>query len=131
VEIFYESPDKLGSLIHLPNGNNFTTYDGGEGWIAFPGRPVREMEQYELDAARVDADLRQRLELQHMLTELRVEGEERIGEHETYVATAFREGHPPVQLYFDKESGLLVRLVRYVESPLGRNPVQTDYSDYR
>jgi len=38
---------------------------------------------------------------------------------------------PPVRLYFDKESGLLIRLVRYVQTPLGRNPVQIDFADYR
>ena len=33
--------------------------------------------------------------------------------------------------YFDKESGLLVRLVRYADSAVGRIPMQTDYADYR
>ena len=33
--------------------------------------------------------------------------------------------------YFDKESGLLVRLVRYANSAVGRIPMQTDYADYR
>jgi photosynthetic reaction center cytochrome c subunit len=34
-------------------------------------------------------------------------------------------------LYFDTKSGVLVRMVRYTETPLGRNPVQIDYTDYR
>jgi hypothetical protein len=37
----------------------------------------------------------------------------------------------PVKLYFDKKSGLLVRLVRYSNTMLGINPTQVDYSDYR
>ena len=36
-----------------------------------------------------------------------------------------------MNLYFDKESSLLVRLVRYVETSVGRVPTQIDYSDYR
>jgi len=36
-----------------------------------------------------------------------------------------------VRLYLSRQSGLLVRLVRYVETPLGRNPIQIDYADYR
>jgi hypothetical protein len=35
------------------------------------------------------------------------------------------------RLFFDEQSGLLVRLVRYAETPLGRNPTQIDYADYR
>ena len=34
-------------------------------------------------------------------------------------------------LYFDQKSGLLLRVVRYSASPIGRIPTQTDYSDYR
>jgi hypothetical protein len=40
-------------------------------------------------------------------------------------------GHPPVRLYFDKNSGLLQRMVRYAETPVGRMPTQIDYADYR
>ncbi len=42
-----------------------------------------------------------------------------------------RQGQPPVQLYFDEQSGLLLRELRYAESPLGLNPTQIDYADYR
>jgi hypothetical protein len=42
-----------------------------------------------------------------------------------------REGQPPVRLFFDEQTGLLVRMIRYAETPLGRNPTQVDYSDYR
>jgi hypothetical protein len=33
--------------------------------------------------------------------------------------------------YFDKETGLLVRMQRYCNSPVGRVPTQLDYDDYR
>jgi hypothetical protein len=33
--------------------------------------------------------------------------------------------------YFDSETGLLTRLVRYANSKVGRLPTQIDYSDYR
>jgi hypothetical protein len=34
-------------------------------------------------------------------------------------------------LYFDQQSGLLLRMVRYGTSPIGRVPTQVDYGDYR
>jgi hypothetical protein len=37
----------------------------------------------------------------------------------------------PVKLYFDDDSGLLVRQVRYLDTSLGRATWQIDYSDYR
>jgi hypothetical protein len=47
------------------------------------------------------------------------------------VVLATRNGQPPVKFYFDEQSGLLVRLVRYAESPLGRAPTRIDFGDYR
>ena len=46
------------------------------------------------------------------------------------IVTAVGEGTPPLELYFDVQSGLLSRMVRYAETPLGRNPTQIDYADY-
>ncbi len=36
-----------------------------------------------------------------------------------------------VTLYFDKQTGLLVRELRYSETPIGRVPTEIDFSDYR
>ena len=36
-----------------------------------------------------------------------------------------------MRLYFDTQTGLLLRMVRYSQSPLGLNPTQIDYADYR
>ncbi len=41
---------------------------------------------------------------------------------------------PPVFIatfYFDKQTGLLLRMVRYANSAVGRVPTQIDFSDYR
>jgi hypothetical protein len=34
-------------------------------------------------------------------------------------------------LYFDKQTGLLRRLIRYGKTPVGRISTQVDYDDYR
>src|SRR5262249_15722244 len=47
------------------------------------------------------------------------------------VVVGTREGKPPVKLYFDQQSGILVRVVRYADTPLGLNPTQIDLADYR
>jgi hypothetical protein len=36
-----------------------------------------------------------------------------------------------VKLFFDKETGLLSRIVRYSKTIIGQVPVQIDYSEYR
>jgi hypothetical protein len=66
-----------------------------------------------------------------MFSELRLEGTEKVGDHEAYIVVGQRDRKPPIQLYFDEQSGLLVRLVRYADTALGWLPTQIDYADYR
>jgi hypothetical protein len=54
-----------------------------------------------------------------------------IGDSPAYTLICMRQGQPPVRLYFDQSSGLLLRMVRYTDTPIGRNPTQIDYADYR
>jgi hypothetical protein len=85
----------------------------------------------DIDAASMDADLQFPAHLKAMVSEAKVRGMERIGDHDTYLVLGQREGKTPLELYFDEKSGLLVRLVRYGETPLGRLPTQIDYDDYQ
>jgi hypothetical protein len=89
------------------------------------------MSAAENAAARIDADLYLPAHLKTLYEKFRVEAGEKIDGHDTYVVVGRTEGQPPLRLYLDKESGLLLRLLRYAETPLGRNPTQIDYADYR
>jgi hypothetical protein len=131
IDIYSKDPDKRISFTHTPDGDSVTAFDGHEGWLGFPGRPVREMHGPDIDAAAMDADLHFATHLKGMFSEAQVRGTEKIGEHEANLVIGQREGKPPLRLYFDEQSGLLVRLVRFGETPLGRMPTQIDYADYR
>jgi photosynthetic reaction center cytochrome c subunit len=131
IEIFSKDPEKRISFTHTPEGDSVTAFDGHEGWLSFPGRPVREMHGPDIDAAAMDADLHFAAHLKGMFTEARLRGTEKVGDHEAFLVVGQREGKTPLRLYFDEQSGLLVRLVRFGETPLGRLPAQIDYADYR
>ena len=131
VEIFVQSPDQIAVVTHWPNGDSSTTFDGHAGWITFPGRPQRPMSPADVDAARMDADLHFATDVSKMFSELRVEKEAKVDNRDTVMISGQRPGLAPVEMYFDQQSGLLIRMVRYAQSPLGRNPTQIDYSDYR
>jgi hypothetical protein len=132
IDIYSKDPDKRISFTHMPEGDSITAFDGHEGWLGTPGRPgARDMHGSELDAASIDADLHLATHLKVMFRELQVQGNESIDGHEAYVVVGQREGKPPLRLYFDEQSGLLVRLVRYGDTALGLLPTQIDYADYR
>ena len=128
IEIFTKAPNKR---ISISNGQSFTAFDGTAGWMGNTGRPAREMSATESEAAGLDAEFALALRLKEIFPQLRRGRPETIGGVECELLNATRPGRPPVRLYFDKNSGLLVRLVRYAETPVGRNATQIDYADYR
>lgn len=131
VEVFDELPDRQVVVRHMRSGDSVTVFNGREGWSSAPGRPVRDMHGADLIAAQMDADLHFPLHIHQLFAELRLEYPEKVGDREAYTISCTNVGQPPVKLYFDKESGLLVRLLRYAASPLGMVPTQIDYRDYR
>ena len=131
IEVFDQDPDKQVVIRHIPSGDSITVFNGHEGWSSLPGRPVLDMHGSELDAAQIEADLHFPLHIKQAFAELRVEYPEKIGDRQAYVISCTKVGQPPVKLYFDKQSGLLERLVQFAESPLGLIPTQIDYDDYR
>jgi photosynthetic reaction center cytochrome c subunit len=131
IDIFSKDPDRRLSITHTPDGDSVTGFDGHEGWLGFPGRAAREMHGPEVEAAAMDADLHFATHLKGMFSEAKVQGTEKLGDHSAYIVMGRRDGKTPVTLYFDEQTGLLVRLVRFGETPLGRLPTQIDYADYR
>lgn len=131
IDIYCKAPDARISFAHMGEGDSVTAFNGREGWLGMPGRPLREMHGSDLDGASIDADLHLPTHLKQMFSDMRVRGTGKIGEQGAYEVVGRREGKPPIRLYFDQQSGLLVRLVRYGDTALGLMPTQIDYSDYR
>ena len=131
IEIYSKEPDKRMSVTHTPNGDSITAFDGHEGWLGILAHPLHDMHGPDIDGASMDADLQFATHLNAMFSEPKVQGRERIDGYDAYVVVGPRPGKTPLRLYFDEQSGLLVRLVRLGETPLGELPTQIDYADYR
>jgi hypothetical protein len=132
IDIYTKAPDERVSVMHTPKGDSVTAYNGQAGWIAFPGRPLREMSAPDQEAAKLDAEAFYPTQLEHEFAELKLqEHPEKVGQHEASVVIGLTRGQPPVKFYFDQTSGLLLRIVHYADTPLGLNPTQVDFADYR
>ena len=132
IEVFAKSPDQRVSLLHTPNGDSVTAYNGSAGWLAAPGRTPREMSAADQYAAKLDATALFPAYLPGLFTELKLQPQpENVNGQATSVVWAVTKGQPPVKLYFDPQSGLLVRMLHYTDTALGLNPVQVDFADYR
>ena len=130
IEVYSEAPDKRVSITHPPGGSSVTGFNGQTGWMSIPNG-VHRMSAAEGEAARIDADLYFPAHVASTYKEFRVGAGEKMDGHDTILVSASAPGKPPLRMYFDAESGLLLRLIRYLETPLGNLPTQVDYGDYR
>jgi len=133
IEIFAKAPGQRTTIIHTLDGDNTTAYDGRAGWISAPHKPVPvlPLTGSELDRVRLDAELTFPGRIKDTLRDWRVGAPTEIDDRTVQVVQGTGAGGALATFYFDRESGLLVRSVRYATSKVGRLPTQTDYADYR
>lgn len=136
LEIYARAPGQLTRIIRTFDGPSTTVFDGRNAWTSIPEAetpiPLRQLSGSELDAARLDAQLSFPGNIKQTLTGWQGSVPAVLGDDkDLYVIQGNTAGGLPVKLYFDAESGLLVRQVRYTEAFLGRNMQQIDYDDYR
>jgi len=137
VRILAKAPDQRAVHITFPQeperGEETRAYDGRVGWVNTPRSVIGEYQVTgtELDGQRLEAELAFPGQIKQVLTGLRTGTDDNLDGHIVHVV----QGNGPrgllVTLYFDKDSGLLRRLIRYGKSPVGRISTQVDYDDYR
>jgi len=131
IEVFTKAPNKRISVSHMGESESYTAFDGTSGWLGNKGRPARDMTAAESSASALDAEFYLALRFKEIFPQLRLGRPEQIGGADCQTLIGSGAGHPPVRLYFDAGTGLLVRMVRYAETAVGRMPTQIDYADYR
>ncbi len=135
MEVYAKAPGQFAQIMHIQIGDSTTVFDGREGWIASVDRPVRllpDLPGYEQDAAKLDAELAIPVRIKQTLTQWKTGFPmTTIDDKDVQTVEGKGAGGTRFKLYFDAESGLLVRVVRYEPTAVGTLPIQVDYSDYR
>lgn len=134
IEIVTQAPNKRISITKTGNNESITAFDGKSGWMGSTGRPAREMAAPESWAAGMDAEFYFGLRIKELFggSPIRVSrNPAKVNGFDCDVLTATGANGLPVRMYFDRETGLLARVVRFTATPVGPNPTQVDYADYR
>jgi outer membrane lipoprotein-sorting protein len=131
IDVLTKAPNMRVTISHGANGDSFTAFDGKAGWMGNTGRPAREMSAAESGASSIDAEFALALRLKEIYPQLRRGRPETINGVECDVLNGTAPGKPAARFYFDKKTGLLARQVRFADTPVGRNPTQIDYADYK
>jgi photosynthetic reaction center cytochrome c subunit len=133
-ELSAKAPNQRTITDHLHGGDNTTTYDGQEGWLAGADRPVPyiQLTGGDLDGAKLDAELSFPAALKQSLSKWHAGFPPTTIENKAVqVVEGTAAGGTRVKLYFDKQTGLLVRQTRLIDTTVGLIPLHIDYSDYR
>jgi photosynthetic reaction center cytochrome c subunit len=138
-QIFAKAPDSRTVQVRFKDapdrGDQTRSYDGrtGIGWVTTPRALLGEYQVTgsELDGHKLDAELAFPGQIKQVLTNLRIGYDDSIDGKTVQVVQGTGPRGLMATLYFDKQSGLLVRLLRFSRSPIGRIPTQVDYADYR
>ena len=131
IDVYCKAPNKRMSDVHSAEGDSITAYDGRAGWLGGSKRAAQLMSPEENYAAGLDAQFAFPTNIKQAFLRLRPWRAEKIAGRDVNVLLGITTGRPDTKLYFDKETGLLTRMIRYAETPLGRIITQIDYSDYR
>lgn len=156
VELVAEAPDKRATIIVFKDapgrGDQIRTYDGRTGWIRTPLNVLGEFQLSggDLDGARLDAQLSFPGQIKQLLTNWKtgppgtikdlpgptsqtsLQKDVTLGQtHDVDVVQGTGARGLLVTLYFERKTGLLLRELRYGNSPIGRVPTQIDFADYR
>jgi outer membrane lipoprotein-sorting protein len=135
LELYAKAPGQRTEIVHGDGEDTVTMCDGREAWTVAPltdkPLPVIELLGGDLDGAKLDAMLSFPADIKRMLSQWRVGPPSTIEDRDVTLVQGTIDGRYPVNLYFDDETGLLARMVRYSDSLVGLAPTQVDYSDYR
>ena len=131
VDIFAKGPAQRATIVHATFGDSIRICDGRSAWVASADKPLPLMQLTggNLDGAKIEAMVAFPLQMRQAFRQWKVSSTV-IDDQEVQVLQGTNPRQPPVNLYFD-ESGLLVRLGRFVDTAVGRVPAHIDYSDYR
>lgn len=130
-ETYQKAPNKSLDVTTRPNNVVVNVgFDGTTGWLQGP-RGVRDLGGAQLAQAARNADFYGELHLREQYPEMAVAGREKVGERDAYVIVSRVSEKKIERLYFDAQTGLLLRVAATTETPLARLPEETVFEDYR
>jgi hypothetical protein len=132
VELFTKAPNKSAMKIDITGfGVVNMVFDGTTGWNSDPMTGLRELSGVELAQMKRDSEFYPELNYKRQYAKMEVKGKEKVGSYETYVIEATPAEGSPEKLYFDVNTGLLVRHDGETDSPQGKFTMETYLEDYK
>jgi hypothetical protein len=129
-EIYQKAPDKFYINVTTQQGTIERGFDGKMAWEKNP-RGINELTNPVLDSLKAVFLLFHNIKLKEQFSQMRLGGRDTINERGIIIVSGRNNEKKRERLFFDAETGLLVRRITYTETPVGVIPEQIDFDDYR
>jgi photosynthetic reaction center cytochrome c subunit len=130
LEFVQDASGKFRMTLGPAAARTVQVFDGTAGVIK---TPTEEQPLTPAQIKRLSAliDLQKDVRMRDRVERLRVVGKDQVNGRDAYVVRGAGEDGRRESLYFDVQSGLLLRRVAYTVTVMGADPEQTDFEDYR
>ena len=131
VERYLKAPNLAVTIYRAPTYAIAEGFDGTTAWSQNQAGRVTEPVKLDIGRAARAADLYEPLNLKRQYAQMTVRGIETVNGRDAYLVVGVPQGDKPESLYFDTQTGLLLRKQTVLPTPIGDSPFQTDFEDYR
>lgn len=131
VEIYQQAPNLSVSVYRTAKFTISEGFDGTTAWAQNAAGAVNPLQNPDQGRARRIASFYEPLELKQNYTRMEVSGIEALGSRQAYVVVGYPDGDTPERLYFDLQTGLLLRRAVYLPTAMGPSPYEVHFDDYR
>jgi len=131
MERYQKAPNLLLNVYRTDKYSISNGFDGTASWAQDARGRVNQPVKLEQIRARRNADFQEPLHLKQEYSEMKVDSIEKVNGRDTYVVIGYPQEKIPERLYFDTQTGLLLRKITVVPTAAGDSPYRVDYDDYR
>lgn len=129
IEIDQSGPEKIHVMLTAPQAAMERGFNGTAGWEKNP-RGVMDLTGSQLADTKSAYALFRDIKLKEQFTRMNARKDKLDGRDVNAIFAASANGKRE-RLYFDADTGLLLRRVTLTPTPIGVIPEQADYEDYR
>jgi photosynthetic reaction center cytochrome c subunit len=130
-EVYQTAPEKIYTILNTPKqGVIERGFDGQVAWEKSQ-RGLRDLQGREVVLLKRYPDLFKDIKLQGQFTRISYGGKDKIDGKDVIVLRGIGVDGKGERLFFDAQTGLLVRRITSTSTMVGLIPEQVDYDDYR
>jgi hypothetical protein len=132
IEIYAKSPNKNLVIVTIEGAGAFLEgFTGSVAWAQDPMNGLRDKTGAELAMAKRNADFYAPIRMKEHYPKMEVKSTQKVGDKDAYVVVATPTEGSPETLYFDVQSGLLIRQEMIAATVQGEMKVDVYLEDYR